>query len=181
MTKILRILLPVAVAAAAIGADEVRAPISSRWGDLDYGKGITHYAGTVVVDIPGLMKLTCEDLVAVQATGTNRLETLTALTNVVMDLVRPGRTPADPPIRIHATADMAVFTGSNSLVTLTGPFGNEPRVETPQARIRGSTITYNLSTSKLWGTNYVTEINADLFKNSGLFGRTNKAAKKDAP
>ena len=159
-----------------------RVPIHSRWGDFDYRNGITHYSGAVTVDIPGVLQLACEDLVAVQAPGTNRLETLTATTNVVLDIVRPGRNPADAPVKIRATGDLVLFTATNNLVTLTGPLGNTPRIDTAQFHTRASVIKYDLSTGRVVGlSNHVTEINPDLFKNSGLFNRTNKAAKKSAP
>jgi lipopolysaccharide export system protein LptA len=160
-------------------AQEAKVPIRSRMVDFDYRNGITHYSGSVVVDIPGFLQLTCEDLVAVQSAGTNRLDVLTATTNVVLLLNRPGRSTNDAPIQIRATGDRAVFAATNNLVTLTGEAGQMPQVETPQFKTRASVITYNLGTGRVLGlSNHVTEINPDLFRNSGLFQRTNRPASK---
>jgi lipopolysaccharide export system protein LptA len=170
-----------AVAAVAM-ADEARVPIHSRSVDFDYKNGITHYSGGVTVDIPNVLQLACEDLVAVQAAGTNRLESLTATTNVVLKVARPARNPGDAPVLITATGDVAVFTATNNLVTLTGPWGNTPRVETAQFKTRADVIRYDLATGRVVGlSNHVTEINPDLFRNSGLFNRTNRPARKESP
>ena len=172
-----------ALVVLAARADEAKVPIHSRWVDFDYRNGVTHYSGAVTVDIPGVLQLACEDLVAVQAPGTNRLDTLTATTNVVLDIVRPGRNPAvDPPVKIRATGDLVVFTATNNIVTLTGPLGNTPRIDTVQFHTRAEVIRYDLSTGRVVGlSNHVTEINPDLFRNSGLFNRTNKPARKTSP
>ncbi len=175
-------LLAFALAATALRGDEARVPIHARMAQFDLGSGTTHYSGGVTVDIPGLLKLACEDLVAVPAPGTDRIETLTATTNVVLDVVRPGKTPAAAPMQIRATGDMAVFTATNNLVVLTGPFGNQPHVDTVQFRTRADVISYDLATGRVVAlSNHITEVNPELFKKSGLFNRTNKPAKTESP
>lgn len=166
----------IAIAAATAGAvaltalaQEVRAPIESDWGEMDLRLGAYHYVGNVRVQVPGFLNLSCGDLLAQPRKDTNGLESLIATTNVVIEIVRPGRKAGDAPLVIKAYGEKAVYTATNELVTLTG---GQPRVVAPQGVMRGNEIIYDLKTGRARAIGHqVTELNPELLKNSGLFRR----------
>jgi lipopolysaccharide transport protein LptA len=164
--------------AGRLVAQDARIPIVSDSFEIDYGIGAYHYIGSVILDVPGLLKLTCEDLVATQTEGSEGISTLTATTNVVIEVVRPGRKPGDAPMVIRAYGDRAVYTATNETVVLTGV---APRVEAPQGVTRGDTVIYELGRDRVRATgNHRTELNPDLFKTSGLFRRGTNAPSTNA-
>jgi len=166
------------ILATVMMAQDARVPIESKSFEIDYGVGAYHYMGDVRLDVPGLLKLSCEDLLATQAAGGERIDTLVATTNVVIEVVRPGRKPGDAPMVIRAFGDRAVYTATNETVTLTG---GSPRVEAPQGITWGDTVIYELGRDRVRALgNHRTELNPDLFKSSGLFRRGTNAPSTNA-
>jgi len=173
--KLLRSLAGILCAGGWLLAQEARAPIESDWAEMDLKAGAYHYVGNVRVDVPGLLKLTCGDLLAQPQKDTNRLDSLIATTNVVIEIVRPGRRPGDAPVVIRAYGERAVYTATNELVTLSG---GDTRVVAPQGTMRGTNVIYDVATGRVRSTGHqITELNPELFRNSGLFRRaTNSTA-----
>lgn len=154
-------------------AQEARAPITSDWAEMDLKLGVYHYSGNVTVDVPGMLKLTCGDLLAQPQKETNRLDTLIATTNVVIEIRREGRNPGDPAVTLRAYGDRAVYTATNEVVTLTG---SDVRVVDPSGTIRGQEIVYDVLRNRVQVPRHkLTELNAEMFKNSGLFRRSTNA------
>jgi lipopolysaccharide transport protein LptA len=167
-----RALLALAFLSAPLRAQDAGIPIRARWAEYDYRNGTYRYAGNVVVDVPGVLRLTCEDLEVTASPTNSRPDRLVATTNVVLSVARPGR-DGGAPVEIRAYGGQAVYTAADELVTLT----LEPRVEAPQGTTRGEVIWYHLATGRVRATNQVTELSPLLFRGSGLFGkRTNGPA-----
>jgi hypothetical protein len=131
--KILNWVAGLGLAFSPLLAQEARAPIESDWAEMDLKAGVYHYSGNVRVDVPGLLKLTCGDLLAQPQKDTNRLDSLIATTNVVIEIQRQGRNPGDAPIVMRAYGDRAVYTATNEVVTLTGA---DTRIVDPSGTIR---------------------------------------------
>lgn len=168
-------LLPVLAALAVTAADDAGIPVTSQSADFDLKNGVFHYWGGVTVDAPGVLKLNCEDLVALIPAGGGRLDRLVASNAVVIEVVRPPAREGGEPVRIRATGAHAVYTAADEIVTLTG---GTPRLEAPQGTTTGDTIIYELNTGRVRALGrHRTLINPDAFRNSGLFGgRTNTPA-----
>ncbi len=158
--------------AGSLLAQDARAPIESDWAEMDLKGGAYHYVGNVRVNVPGLLKLTCGDLLAQPQKENNRLESLVATTNVVIEIVRLGR-PGAAPVVIRAYGDKAVYTATNEVVTLSG---GDTRVVAPQGTMRGTEVIYDVATGRVRATGHqVTELNPEMFRTSGLFRRTTNA------
>lgn len=171
--KALRLMVGMMAVGILAMAEDARAPIESDWAEMDLKAGAYHYVGNVRVDVPGLLKLTCGDLLALPQKETNRLESLIATTNVVIEISRPGRRLTDPFIVIRAYGDRAVYTATNEVVTLSG---GDTRVVAPQGTMRGTNIIYDVATGRVRATGHqITELNPELFRNSGLFKRSTNA------
>jgi lipopolysaccharide transport protein LptA len=177
--KILNWVAGLGLAFSPLLAQEARAPIESDWAEMDLKAGVYHYSGNVRVDVPGLLKLTCGDLLAQPQKDTNRLDSLIATTNVVIEIQRQGRNPGDAPIVMRAYGDRAVYTATNEVVTLTGA---DTRIVDPSGTIRGHEIVYDVVNNRVRIPRHkVTELSAELFKNSGLFRRPTNAPAGGSP
>jgi lipopolysaccharide transport protein LptA len=141
----LQMLLVASVGVLMLRAAEGVIPITADGWEFDLRDGVFHYWGNVHVDAPGLMELTCEDLVAVMPEEGGRMDQLVATTNVVILVIRPPNRPGDEPVQIRATGQRAVYTATNQVVTLTG----EPRLESMHGVATGERILYNMDTGKV--------------------------------
>ena len=167
-----KLLLLTGCVAAMAWAEEAQPPVQIKSGtwEFDYQTGTQHYWDAVEVNLPGLLKLSCMDLVTVQQSSTNRPDALLASTNVVIEITRPPQRPGDAPLVLKAYGDRAVYTATNELVTLTGA---DPRIVAPQGTTRGKVITYDLGTGKIRASGgHVSELNIDVIK---AMRRTNAA------
>lgn len=156
-----------AAAAKAENADDGMVPVTSQNWEMDLKEGVYHYWGDVVVDAPGLMRLTCEDLVAVLPEGGGRMDRLVARTNVVIDIVRAASRAGDPPMKIRATGTMAVYTATNAVVTLTG----NPRMVSSYGVASGDAIVYETETGRVRVLGNVdSRLNLPAFRTGGKIG-----------
>ncbi len=172
MKKLLSRTACVAVAVGLALAEEAQPPVQIKSGtwEFDYQTGTQHYWGDVEVTLPGLLRLSCMDLVTVQQSSTNRPDALLATTNVVIEITRPAQRPGETPLVLKAYGDRAVYTATNELVTLTG---SDPRIVAPQGTTRGKVITYDLGTGRIRASGgHVSELNIDVVK---AMRRTNAA------
>jgi lipopolysaccharide transport protein LptA len=160
-------------------AEEPAPPVrikSGTW-EFDYQSGTQHYWNDVEVMLPGLLKLSCADLVTVQQSSTNnRPDALVATTNVIIEITRPPSKPGDAPLVLKVYGDRAVYTATNELVTLTGV---DPRIVAPQGTTRGRVITYDLGTGKIRATGgHLSELNLDVVR---AMRRTNAPTANPSP
>ena len=171
--KLLFCVVGMLVAGGFLLGQDARAPIESDWAEMDLKAGAYHYVGNVRVNVPGMLKLTCGDLLAQPQKETNRLDSLIATTNVVIEIVRPGRLPSDAPVVIRAYGERAVYTATNEVVTLSG---GDTRVVAPQGTMRGNIVIYDVATGRVRSEGHQkTELNPELFRNLGLFRRNTNA------
>lgn len=124
--------------------------ITSETFDFDQRAGVFHFERDVRVVNPGIMTLTCGDLVAqMPARGTKRAPTdaggvdkITANTDVRIEFISDGTTN-------HASGSRAVYTKTNSLLVLTGkPGGPFPQLFRDDMSITAETITLDLANGK---------------------------------
>ena len=158
---------------ALLLAEEAQPPVQIKSGtwEFDYQTGTQHYWDDVQVVLPGLLKLSCSDLVTVQHSSTNRPDALVATTNVVIEITRPAARPGEAPLVIKVYGDRAVYTSTNELVTLTG---TAPRIVAPQGTTRGNVIVYDLGTGRIRASGgHVSELNIDVLR---AMRRTNAPA-----
>ena len=167
--------------------------ISSDKSDELFKAGVYHQWGNVIVDSPGLLYLTCDDLVANLAgdqsatnapatasqTSTNnpaRLDSLIANGNVAIQLFqfKPGGVTNIT----YAYGTNAVYTRTNGLVTLTG----SPRLETATLKASAEdALYYSVVEGRLTANGrYRVAIKGDMLKQAGFGGRTNKPPAKPA-
>jgi hypothetical protein len=177
MNAFLRLLCAIALFAAAVrGADNI--DLQATNGVLELGTGRYHLWRGVRVESPGVLLLTCEDLRAAMppastnapAASTNspqRLETLVATTNVVIEITQVSAAGVTNLIR--AFGDQAVYTGTNELVTVTG----NARVESAFGPMTADSFVFDLRTRRLTANgSYRGQLRANLLR--GLTGtRTN--------
>jgi lipopolysaccharide export system protein LptA len=161
-------------------AQEARVRLTSDQSEFDYKTGTYHFWSNVVVRLPGFFNLNCGDLVTAQQGETNRIDTLVATNNVVVEIVRPSLKPGGEPVIIRAYCDHFVYTATNEVVTLTG---TDPRIVAPQGTTRAEKLVYELPTGRIRAFGrHATDLNLDMFKNSGFLRRsTNKPAAEIPP
>jgi lipopolysaccharide export system protein LptA len=187
------------ILSAAAAPEETGVKIDAGYVDYQMKTGNYHHGGHVVVEAPGVLVLTCEDLVAEMAPSSatnsaagrtppaassstttnsaNRISVLTARTNVVIDVIQMPSTPAGVTNVMRFYCDTAVYTATNELVTLIG----NPRMEGgPVQHADAEIMTYDLATGLLRARGgYHSTIKGGVLKDSGLFrARTNSPAVK---
>ena len=189
LSTLLSLLATVAAVAAApaLRAAEPAATeitITSARGDFELKDGGLHYRDDVRLAYPGVLDLTCADLVlklATDDTGKRKLDRITATTNVVMLLVQPATAGAPslavkPGETTRATAAMAVFNGADNTVTLTGSAATgQPKVEGAEFTTVADVIVINRATGRFSGQgNHRTTFKAEALKGSSLFSPKTK-------
>ena len=132
-------------------ADEVPVPVVADRSEHDFVTGTHHLMGHVDIHVPGLVRLQCDDFQGVipadSTDATNAV--MTARGNVRLQLSsKPKGTNA--PVQIVATADQAIYTGTNELFVLTG----HPRVVSAYGTLTGTTIRYDVATSRASAEDY---------------------------
>lgn len=145
------LLLGVAGRSPLPAADEVPVPVVADRSEHDFVTGTHHLMGHVDIHVPGLVRLQCDDFQGVipadSTDATNAV--MTARGNVRLQLSsKPKGTNA--PVQIVATADQAVYTGTNELFVLTG----HPRVVSAYGTLTGTTIRYDVATSRASAEDY---------------------------
>lgn len=158
----------------ARAAEESGVEITSDKSVEDLKAGQFHFWDNVRVDAPGVLTLTCGDLVALIPAGGGRLDRLVATNNVVIEVIRAPSKPGEAPLKIRAFGQQAVYLATNETVTLTG----NPRIESPQADTWGDTVIYELNTGRMQALGrHRTVLRPAAFKGSGLLNnRTNAPA-----
>lgn len=126
-------------------AAEVPVPFTADHSEHDFTTGIHHLIGNVDINVPGLVRLQCDDFIGAvpvdSADATNAV--MTAHGNVRLHMTSKAR-GTNPPVQILALADHAVYTGTNELFTLTG----NPRVITAYGTLFGTIIRYDVAANK---------------------------------
>ena len=151
-----------AIAPGLQGADEVLTPFTADHSEHDFTTGLHHLMGNVDINVPGLMRLQCDDfrgLVPASSTeATNAV--MTAAGQVRLHLTsKPKGTNA--PVQLLAMADQAVYTGTNEMFVLTG----NPKVVSAFGTLTGSIIRYDVGANKAFAENYRFVPNATLLTN----------------
>jgi len=126
-------------------ADEVLVPVTAEHGEIDFKTGLHHLSGNVNITLPSLVRLQCDDYYGVapedNAAATN--VTLTAQGNVRLHLTTKAK-GTNAPMQLMATAEKAVYTGTNQLFTLTG----NPQVVSAYGVLSGTVIHYDVGANK---------------------------------
>lgn len=127
-----------------------RTEITSETFDFDQRAGVFHFERDVKVVNPGIMTLTCGDLVAqMPARGVKRapseaggVDKITANLDVRIQFISDGATN-------YASGDRAIYTKTNSLLVLTGkPGGPFPQLLRDDMSITAENITLDLANGK---------------------------------
>lgn len=123
-------------------------------GEFDLREGFHHFWGNVQFRYPGVLDLDCEDLKIRLLPGGNQIDQLVASNRVVMLIVDRPSTNAAAPLRTVTTnrvhAALAVYTGTNDLVTLTGsPESGQPWVERIEGSFKADQITFDRANDRL--------------------------------
>jgi lipopolysaccharide export system protein LptA len=126
-------------------------------------EGLVHYWGHIHLNAPGLLDLTCDDLLAYKGetgAGFNRIE---ASTNVVINMVQQPATSgtASPVVRPGTTnvahGFKAVFNATNNVVTLLGsPETGQPRVENQDLTAVADTLIFDRANGRFSGHGHFT-------------------------
>lgn len=139
------VLFCLGVATCLRAADEVPVPVSADHSEHDFNTGLHHLTGHVEINVPGLVRLQCDDFKGVvpvnSAEATNAV--MTAHGNVRLHLTAKAK-GTNAPVQILATADNAVYTGTNELFTLTG----NPKVISAYGTLSGTVIRYDVAANK---------------------------------
>lgn len=145
-----------ALTAAEQQVGEVR--LDSDQGDFALRDGYYHFSGNVRFRYPGVMDLDCDDLMIRVQPGGNQIDRLIASNKVVLTIVENSGTNAPAPIqggggatnKIYAA--LAVYTGTNDLVTLTGsPTTGQPWVERKEGSFKADSITFDRANERIRG------------------------------
>lgn len=119
-----------------VGPDETE--ITSNRFVFDQRAEMVHFEESVKVTNPGVLALTCEDLVAKLPKG-GGVESIVATTNVVIQFIQGKSTN-------YATGDRAVYTKTNEVFTLTGAAaGKRPRLFQEGMSVEANIIVLNLA------------------------------------
>ena len=183
------LLIPLLCVSVALAAETNKPPsrpgleIKAKFGEFRLKDNTAYYSNNVVVfdppakpgDAPTIIH--CRELTARRAAN-GKLESIVAFHNVEID---QGDT--------HARGQKAVYTASNELMVLTGPFPpfKKPLLYSSQGTNDGTEIVYDRLNDKLFITNVFTYIQGATL-NSTDKGKTNSAStnktaapKKPAP
>lgn len=112
--------------------------IKSRSSEVNLRSNVVVYIGDVRVT-EDTMRLTCEYLIAIRPQRGGRIESITALTNVVMELTD------EKGDKVHGTGEKLLYsyriseTETNEVIELSG----SPLIETAQGKTRADIITYD--------------------------------------
>jgi hypothetical protein len=167
-----------------IGLDEMA--IQSVMSEIERGGGLHHW-GAVHVSIPGVMEMTCNDLVASPDPDTRKVNRAVATTNVVISLTQVLSTnaPAIAPSgggksageKTMLYAHQAVFDGVNNTITLLGTEGGaQPKVVQGPFISMADRFVYNRATRRFDGiSNVLTRIKLGTNQLGGLLGPKPKA------
>lgn len=153
MKQFLRLLLLPTFGLALLGQvtpdEQPVSEIFSEESVYDQKANTLHYWGNVRLNSPGTLNLQCEDFLIQLGAGGNKLNQITATTNVVLHLVQPGAS-GRPSITNVAYAHQAIFDGVSNTVTLAmSPSGVRPRFESGDLVSEAEEIHYNRSTERL--------------------------------
>ncbi|MBN9693766.1 MAG: hypothetical protein J0M24_26285 [Verrucomicrobia bacterium] len=123
-------------------------------GELELRDGYYHFFGNVRFRYPGVLDLDCDDLRIRLLKGTSQIDRLIASNRVVMTIVEAPSTNAISPLRAGATnrvyAALAVYNGTNDIVTLTGtPESGQPWVERSEGSFKADVITFDRINDRL--------------------------------
>ena len=119
---------------------------SLNGGEINFEKGYAIFQGGVVVDQPGVLRLTCEYLLTDVPSSDRPLQQITATTNVTFELTQPPGTNSTTPIVIHGRAEKLVYSKTNELITLYG----SPSIDMPQGSLSSDqSILYDLKTRNI--------------------------------
>jgi lipopolysaccharide transport protein LptA len=129
-------LIALAAESTTVGPDETE--ITSSRFVFDQRAEIVHFEESVRVFNPGVITLTCEDLIAKLPRG-GGVESIVATTNVMIQFTQGKSTN-------YATGDRAVYTKTNEVFTLTGNVGGKrPRLFQEGMSVEANTVTLNLA------------------------------------
>lgn len=151
-------LAAIAFAASALTAADMtvgEGSLRAESGEFDLGQGAYHFERNVQFRYPAMLDLDCADLTIRFFSGGQRIDWLTASNDVVMTLVQHASTNSSLPTsrkggtnRIHAA--VAVYTGTNDTVTLTGsPTFGQPWVEGAEGSFRADVITFDRGQNRI--------------------------------
>jgi len=123
-------------------------------GTLDLREGFYHFSGNVHFRYPGVLDLDCDDLRIRLLPGGSQIDRLIASNRVVMTLVENPSTNSALPLRGSSTnrvyAALAIYTGTNDVVTLTGsPESGQPWVERSEGSFKADEITFDRANDRL--------------------------------
>jgi len=151
---------------------------------LELEKGVYHLWDHVVVEAPGTLRITCDDLRAAlpqdKAPGASgavptggKLQSLVASGSVVIELYQPGANGSTNVVR--AFGRQAEYGSREEILILTG----EPRIETASGTMIGTdALVYDLKSRTMRNRGpYRIELPADILKGSTLFNRGTNAPK----
>lgn len=131
--------------------------------EYDLKTGRLHWSDHVVVDDPGSLHLTCEDLVAERSPTNRRIDSIVATSNVVITLFEGGVTS-------EARCGRAVYSAASDTFEFTQ---DNPVVSRLDSTSWADTIIFDRSTGKVHGRG-----NPRMKINAGAFPRTNPLGPK---
>lgn len=162
-----------AASPTTVGTDETE--ITAQSFVFDQRGEMVHFEKDVRVWNPGVMTLTCNDLIARMPRG-GGVESIVATTGVRIEFIRDGSTN-------YATGDRAVYTKTNEVLVLTSqPGAPMPELNREGMNIRAEKITLDLGrgTYRFEGTQSKPVLRGKLgaFSKFDPFGsKTNEPAK----